>query len=80
MSMVAGCLIIKGCLFHSQGAAIINEQLSMLWRLLAIGTATSRDLEPPKNRAIKLVNKDWLYFMSSRIYENEPIELNFQSF
>ena len=35
MSMVAACVIFKGCLFHNIGAAIINEQLPMLWRLLA---------------------------------------------
>ena len=59
--MVAACLIFKGSLFHNIGATIINEQLPMLWRLLAsktLGTATSRDLEPPKNRVIKLVNKN----------------------
>ena len=28
-----------------------------------------------KNRVIKLVNKNELYFMSSRIYENEPNEI-----
>ena len=60
MSMVAACLIFKGNLFHSIGAAIINES-PMLWRLLAsktLGTATLSDLEPPKNRAIKFVNKN----------------------
>ena len=59
--MVAAGLIFKGCLFHNIGAAIVNEQLPMLWRLLAsktLGAATSRVLEPPKNRAIKLVNKN----------------------